>query len=273
MLASNDQRIIGQVLQIIKLIDFGSIDDGILRTSLKKLLRGNMNDRIKWMILKILKQDEHVDEADVIRMLDVKNSSALIHSVLKDEYGLKCNPAPKSSSKVVNLLNGHFEGFSEIEKAVLTSQPVESDNLSLNEYEKYIAHYTSDVIDPNILRELLRTDRITVEEYMRMTKSESHDSDLIVLKTNDPGVFWMNLGQCEEFISDKMQGIELRKEFYDYYKPLCDLKECRLPVLWYFFRLIKEFESDLMQYKEIGAEFYKKYAGNFDGSASAFLLQ
>lgn len=238
-----------------------------------------MNDRIKWMILRVLRRDCEVDDDEgVIRMMDNANMSALIHSVLREEYNIKDSkhiPA-NSASKVVNLLNGHFDDFSAVESSVLKSDLSRVDRSNLSEYEKYIlCECGVNIRDPNVLRELLRIDRISVQEYMKSTGNL--DAELIVSKTKDPEIFWKFLERCDEFVTDEMHKIELRREFYDYYKSYLPDECSRLPVLWYLFKLVKEFEieetEDLTKFREMGKGLYDKYGSNFDGSGSVFLLQ
>lgn len=276
MLFCNDQGVIGQVLQIIVIVNFQEIDGGLLlRPNLLNVLRGNsIYDKIKWMILKILKRFGCFDKVDDVSIVSGFNGmSALIQSELNDEYKSDAKMIPKSSSKVVNLLNGHFEDFSPIERSILSHKEVSPD-IALTEYEKFISGKYFDVKDHRVLRELLRIDLLSVEEYLKF--KIPLDPELIVSKTKDAKIFWEYLGKCDEFVTKRLKSIELEREFYDHLKAegiIVDDQE--LPKIWFIFKLIQEFESDeksRLKFKEIGLNLHERYKDNFDIQAQVFLL-
>ena len=258
------------VLQVTNLLNLKEIDENYL---LKLLRSEKLNDRIKAMVIKLLNLKE---DDDVIRMLRNENKhSALICASLiekfKDFKHLLNNKNIKSSSKLINLINGNYESFSEIEQAILEDKSVNTDDGYNNGYEHYISFFSDHkhviIFDPNVLRYLLKLDKITLKEFMKqMRKLESIDFELIAMKTFDSELFWNSLNKINFMILSE-DNFEVKQSCILEYMMDKDIKSYSLPAQLYFFKLLNEGDEF---YDSCAVDLYEKYKNNFDETAEIF---
>lgn len=265
------QKEISFVLQVTNLLNLKEIDEN----NLFKLLRSEkLNDRIKAMVIKLLDIKEDYDD-DVIGVLRNENKhSAVICASLREKF-INFNDSKniKSSSKLINLINGNYKSFSARERAILEDR---TDNTEDNKsgYEKYIGILSSShkqvINDPNVLRYLLKVDKITLKEFMKQAgeKLESVDYELIAMKTFDPELFWDSLNKINfmifsyEYYEGKSKSSNMLEYMMDK-----DIKSYSLPAQVYFFKLLN---GGPKCYDSLANDLYEKYKNNFDGTAEMF---
>ena len=254
------------VLQVTNLLNLQEIDENYLF----KLLRSEkLNDRIKAMVMKLLDLKE---EDDVIRMLrnEYKHSALICASLIEKFKDFKhLNKNVKSSSKLINLINGNYKSFSETEQAILEDRSDNTDGYKYG-YEQYISFFSSPeqvIIDPNALRYLLKRDKITLKEFMKQIgKLKSIDFELIAMKTFDPELFWNSLNKINFMILSE-DNFEVKPSYILECMMDKDIKSYSLPAQLYFFKLLNEGDEF---YDSCAVDLYEKYKNNFDETAEIF---
>ena len=269
---SNDSRPneISFVLQMIKLLNYKEFDDGQINRNLLKLLRSNsVNDRLKAMAIKVLSVD---DREDVLRMSgEGCKESAVICAAIKEKFDDYCaGKGIKSSSKLINLINGNYEEFTETECAILEEKYCMSNSPS--EYEKYLRVLNGENIvisNPVILRRLFKNNKISCSEFVEYfhVKLEPVDHELIASKTSDPQSFWNSLNSIDFIVNDDM--VAVKDSFLEYMMDK-DIKSCSLPAQQCLFNLLNRSKTNDERFKLVAVELYNKYKDNFDGSAKVF---
>lgn len=271
--AESSLKDISFVLQVIKLLNFNEIDgDEMLKNNLLKMLRSErLNDRLKAMIIKIC--DEQVME--MINEESLK--SAVIRAALTEKGFETSGKVQISSSKLINLINGNYEKFSEIERAILEDKSIT--NRGISSYEKYLLALGDtdindvigdcELVDPNVLRHLLKIDKLSSNDFIKQIPNNLSlvDYELIKTKTYDFELFWKCLNSSD-FIS--LDGLEIKPYMKDYMMNK-DIRSLTLPAQVYFFKLLNNSEDDYDEYlKSVANDLYEKYKDNFDGSGLIF---
>lgn len=251
--SNSKQQEISFVLQVTNFLKLREIDEN----NLLKLLRSDkVNDRIKAMVIKVVDIECDV----VLRMLN-KKESAVINAALKEKYiDLKLMDSIRcySSSKLINLILENYKSFSETEKAILENQ---KDITSFdNAYEQYLASLrdVNDMVDPNILRYLLKIDKITCKKFIEKAKNPtSIDYELIAIKTCDQNSFWNSINNLNFMI---FPNLEIKPYMLEYVNTE-NIKSYSVPAQMYFLKLLN---GSYDGYESIIKDIYTLYKDNFD---------
>ena len=203
------------------------------------------------------------DEEEIKRMLGKGNyekSAILISSLNLDSK----TSVPISSSKVVNLRNGHFEQFSDVEKSILDGKIVR-DSDCFSGYEELLCALVLKKVesDGNVLRYLLKTDLISVTEFIEKAEVMNvYDYEMICDKSNDPEIIFKYLKlvpTLSQKLKEKVIVGSIDAE---------DVESLSLPAQWHIFQQL----GDKRERKDEAELLYLKYKNNFDGSGEMFNL-
>lgn len=221
---------------------------------LYKLLRSRKaNDRLKTVAIKLLREKYGIEKVEI---RDYENS-ALLSSELNVD-GVK---PPVSSSKVINLRNGRFDRFSEVERSILNGRVPDSYS---NGYEQLLFVLSCDskitgITDMNLLRYLLRMDRIAVDEFITSAQlMDITDYELICEKSSDPEITFDYLKKIP------MLSWTMRAKNLTVLGGNEDIMNLSLPAQWHIFK------GDKDSLNELAKSLYEKYKNNCDGSGEIF---
>lgn len=254
----NDAVNVSFALQCLNLFPHSFFEENqTFESILYKLLRSRKaNDRLKTVAIKLLRKKYGIEKVEI---RDYENSALLISELGRTSADIK---APVSSSKVINLRNGHFDQFSEVERSILNGLLTDSYS---NGYEKLLCAVSGSKItgitDMNVLRYLLRIDRITVNEFITFTSAQLMniaDYELICEKTNDPEITFDYLKKIP------MLSCALRAKNLTILGENEDIMNLFFPAQWHIFK------GDKGNLNELSKSLYEKYKNNCDGSGEIF---
>lgn len=261
-----------QAVNLVKLDETSGLEHKLLLL-LRSSDTNRVNDRIKAMIIRVLRDKLKTDTDEIERMLSFEgDGGSRMSAVISAELGKECGNkrAPLSSSKVVNFLNGHFEEFSAVERTVLVNDSINTK--PSNGYERFLLGEAESIDDPNVLRELFRQGKVNLDLFLeKMRESlEIEDYEMISCKAHaelDILVFWKFLDKIP-FLTKKIKELWPNRKFYSVDREALVINSSSsLPVLYHFFKILVEFrdleeaevEDWSEDYIEMAGELYEKY--------------